>query len=229
MLLTPLLGGCNLVWKYFRAGELKAVQPASDRPRVGNVYLVRGWIGIFSFGMDKLSDKLEEAGIRALVFQDAQHSDLAEQISKVYRQTTDHEPIVLIGHSYGADDVVRIARHLNNAGIYVDMLVTIDPVVPGQVPPNVRRTVNIFRSNGVFDTMPWLRGIPLKLELAGSGELANVDIRTDRPDLMEPGTDHFTIDKNEKVQEEILKRVMEVCPPRENWAATGDAHGAEGG
>jgi len=92
-----------------RNGDLNAVQIGSTQPRAGNVYLIRGWIGVFSTGMDQLSEKLSAQGIRTVVYQDGQHNVLADQIIKTYQGKTDKsEPLVLIGHSYGADDVVAV-------------------------------------------------------------------------------------------------------------------------
>src|SRR5690242_10125122 len=73
-----------------RNGDLNAVQVSSTAPRAGNVYLIRGWIGVFSTGMDQLGDKLTAQGIRTVVYQDGQHSVLADQIIKVYKGQTNH-------------------------------------------------------------------------------------------------------------------------------------------
>ena len=67
---------------------------------------------------------------------------------------------------------------------------------------------------GVFDAMPWLRGIPLEQEKSIPGQLANVNIRKDRTDLLEPGTDHFNIEKKAKIHQEVIAQVLAVCPPR---------------
>src|SRR5438874_8140074 len=104
-----VLAGCQ----YLTPGKLSSVQPTSLQPRAGNVYLIRGWIGVFSAGIDSLGEKLNDRGMRAVVYQDDQWRELAEQISKEYRgKDNDAEPLVLVGHSYGADDVVRVARKL---------------------------------------------------------------------------------------------------------------------
>lgn len=199
-------------------GELAAVSPVSDRSRVGNVYLLRGFIGIFSEGIDRLGEKIDRQDIASHVFQDGQWSALAKRLVEQYQTEPQHEPIVLIGHSYGADDSIRIARKLDAAGIPVELLVTLDPVTPPAVPKNVKRCVNLYQSNGVFDTLPWLRGIPLKQEAGAAGTLVNANLRTDRPDLLEPNLDHFNIEKKEKVHAEVVRLVLQVCLTREAWA-----------
>jgi hypothetical protein len=49
--------------------------------------------------------------------------------------------------------------------------------------------------------------------------LQTVNIRAERRDLLEPGTDHFNIEKNKLIHDEIVKKVKEFCPPRAAWVA----------
>lgn len=207
--------GCSSM----KPGSMAAVQPVSDSPRAGNVYLLRGWIGIFSTGIDNLTEKVNEAGVRAHVYQDDQWKSLGNTIVQKYRNEVTHEPIVLVGHSYGADDVIRIARILQRENIEVELLVTLDPVTPPKVPGNVKTAVNLYRSNGVFDTMPFLRGVAVTVDDPPPAKLVQYDIRTERQDLMEPGTDHFNIEKKGKIHDEVVKHVLSACPPRAVWVA----------
>jgi pimeloyl-ACP methyl ester carboxylesterase len=200
-------------------GAMSAVTPVSDQPRVGNVYLLRGFIGIFSTGIDDLGKKINGNGMRAVVYQDDQWSRLADTIAEKYRAHPDHEPIALVGHSYGADDVVRIARKLDAANIPVDLLVTLDPVTPPSVPRNVKTCLNLYQSNGVMDNLPWLRGIPLSREEGSLSVVINANIRTERPDLWEAPLDHFNIEKKPLVHDEIVKHLLTVCIPRAEWTA----------
>src|SRR4051794_11834407 len=190
-----LFTGCGGLKK----GNLQAVAPVTTTtPRVGNTYLLRGFVGIFSTGMDNLADKINQSGVQARVFQDEQWRSLADQIAQQYKGH-EAEPLILIGHSYGADDVIRIARKLDEQNIPVDLLVPVDPVTPPEVPKNVKLCVDLYQSNGVWDNLPWLRGVPVKQEKGATGVLVNANIRTDRKDLLEPGTDHFNIEKKAKL------------------------------
>lgn len=199
-------------------GKMEWVQTHSDQPRAGNVYLIRGLIGVFSTGMDELSTKIETSGVRARVFQDNQHSHLAAAMIKAYSGAKNPEPLVLIGHSYGADDVVRVARELQAKGIRVDLMVTFDATTPPKVPGNVAVVYNYFQSQPT-DVIPMFRGIPLTLDEGATARLVNMDLRKDRKDLLEPGTNHINIDKNSVLQDEVVKKVLEVCVPRETWVA----------
>lgn len=204
---------------HIRAGSLEAVKPTSDAQRAGNVYLVRGWIGIWSFGMDQLSSKLTDQGIRCNVYQDAQTDALAAELVKIYRDHPDHEPIVLIGHSLGADDVIKLARALDEASVQVELLVTVDPVLESRIPKNVKTCLNYYRPNGAWDNLPMFRGIRVEPDRNTAGKVQNIDIVNDRSDLLEEKTTHFNIDKNPKVHAEIIRNVMATLPPRPKWLA----------
>jgi pimeloyl-ACP methyl ester carboxylesterase len=217
-----LSGGCTSSTK---EGDLTAVRFDSTLPRAGNVYLLRGWIGIFSAGIDNLTAELNQAGVRAHVYQEMQWPSLRDRLGDAYAHQGDHEPLVLVGHSYGADSVIRIARELQDRHVTVDLLITLDPVTPPKVPANVARTVNLYQSNGFMDNFPWLRGIPLENADGNRNPLVNIDLRTDRPDLVGPDLDHFNVEKQPGVHQEILRQVLGVCPPRQVWVSTREAQG----
>ncbi|MGA2498041.1 MAG: thioesterase domain-containing protein [Tepidisphaeraceae bacterium] len=203
-------------------GQLEWVQTGSDRPLAGNVYLIRGFIGIWSYGVDSLGRKINEAGIRASVFQEDQWQQVADTIIAKYRNSPDHEPIVLIGHSYGADDVIRMAKRLGEHNMTVDLVITLDPTTPPQVPRNVKLCYNIYQP-GALDALPFFRGVALETESPDQKNLANVNIRAERRDLLDSDTDHFNIEKNEKIHAEVIKKVKEFCPPRSDWVAQSQA------
>jgi hypothetical protein len=207
-------GGC----KSMTPGDLETIQTRSDRPYAGNVYLLRGFIGIWSYGIDHLGEKINDAGVRARVFQDDQWQKVSDQIAEKYRNDPNCEPLVLVGHSYGADDVIRIARQLGEQGIPVDLLVTLDPVTPPAVPANIKLCYNIYQPN-LLDALPFFRGVPLDTESPEQHNVRNVNIRGERQDLLEPGTDHFNIEKNQKIHAEVVAKVREFCPPRAEWAS----------
>ncbi|MGC4032330.1 MAG: AcvB/VirJ family lysyl-phosphatidylglycerol hydrolase [Tepidisphaeraceae bacterium] len=202
-------------------GKTEAIQPvaAVSAPRVGQAYLFRGFIGIFSTGMNSLGDELTAQGVTANVFQADQWATVADTIADRYQNKNNAEPIVLVGHSYGADNIVRIAQRLKDKNVKIDLLVTLDPVTPPKVPANVKKVINLYQSNGIFDAMPWLRGIPLEQETPGAVQLANLNIRTDRTDLLTDGLNHFNIEKTAPVHAEVIKQVEQVCVTRPVWAA----------
>jgi hypothetical protein len=215
----PLLGlviGCQGL----QNGSQAWVKPTSEAKQAGNAYLVRGLIGVFSTGMDELSVRLNDAGVRSHVFQDAQENGLADWIIDAYKGAPQSEPLVLIGHSYGADDVVRIARKLEPHNIKVDLMITVDATTPPELPANVGICYNYYQSQVLTDGIPMFRGIPLrKAPGAERVVLYNVDLRRDRKDLLVDGTNHINIDKNPLLHRLLVEQVLGVCPPRDAWVA----------
>ncbi len=201
--------GCSSM----KNGSLAEIRPASDRPRVGNVYLIRGLIGLFSAGIDRLTVEINHADIHAEVFQEVQDGAIARTMIERYRAAPSREPIVLIGHSVGAEDVITIARKLDREGIRVDLLVTLDATNPSTIPSNVRHSVNYYQSS-LLDYVPVLRGVKLRADSGFTGVLENLDVRKERRDLLEWDTNHVNIDKNSKIHADILRRLMDVCVPR---------------
>jgi hypothetical protein len=200
-------------------GKMEWVQSDSDKPHAGNAYLLRGWIGLFSHGIDNLTDQINEQGVRAHVYQDDQYRTLGDTLVAKYKGVKNPEPLCLIGHSYGADDVVRVARQLDEAGITVDLLVTMDPVTPPELPKNVKLCYNFYQPS-MWDATPVLRGIALTQEAGSTGMLHNLNIRAERKDLLEANTNHINIEKNQKIHKVVLEQVLATCPPRQVWTSS---------
>jgi surfactin synthase thioesterase subunit len=208
--LVLLLCGCadssnNIQW----------IRTNSNLPRLGNAYLVFGWQGISKSAIEELAAKVSKSGVQTQLIAESQWHDLAKHMREAFQSETAHEPIVLIGYSYGADNSLRVANELKKDDIAIALLVTIDPVTPPKVAPNIKRCINYYQSNGGWDILPMFLGVPLHKESDSSPtELSNWNLRTDRKDLLEPGIDHFSIPKDARVQDEIVALVLDACPPR---------------
>lgn len=135
----------------------------------GHVYLLRGLLNIFSLGMDELADKMKSRGISANVYEYGNWESLCEDAAKRYR--ADKGPIILIGHSLGADSVIYMSNRLGKMGIPVALVVAFDPVHP--VPLTGRTTasfVNLYQSDNGW-------GQPVSRGKGFRGKLSNVDLR----------------------------------------------------
>jgi len=199
------LVGCNSL----PAGDVSNLQQASPRPRRGQVILLRGWRGLYSAGVDQLATELQQQGVAASVYRETQWPAIADALI-AHRPA---EPLVLIGFSYGADNAIALSRKLGTAGVPVPLLITIDPLTPPDVPPNVAICRNFYRTNGGLDVFPFFRGVPLKADKTDATKLDNIRLQ-DHPDLDSPGLGHRTIAASPKVHRAIVDRVLQTCPPR---------------
>jgi hypothetical protein len=219
LVLCALCGGCFSTVSSMTPGKMEWIQPTSDAPRVGNAYLFRGWIGLFSGGMDALTEKIDESGVRAHVFQEDQRAEFRRVIVERYRNAPDHEPIILVGHSLGADDAIAAARALDEVGVEVEMLITIDATLPPKVPKNVKVVYNYYQPS-MWDYLGILRGIPLQADSGFRGQLHNMNVRKEYRYLLEKDTNHVNIDKNTKIHADVIAKLLPICPPRQEWART---------
>ncbi len=168
----------------------KHVQPAALEP--ARVYLLRGFMNIFSLGMDDLAARIEADGIAATVTNHADADTLVNEIVTRY-QSGDRGPIILIGHSFGADAVIAMAQALDRYDIPVALVILFDGTAPHQVPANVTTAINFTQR---FDIAP---GADFR------GRLSNVDLSNDE------GIDHFTIDKSPALQADTMNYVIQVA------------------
>jgi hypothetical protein len=198
------------------------VQPTTTAPRVGVVYCIRGWKGIWSAGIDEMAKQLSEQGVTTRVFMPEQQSELAATIVERYKNAPGHEPICLIGHSRGVDSSLMIAGELEKVGVSVDMIVALDSVDETTVPGNVRLCHNYWMP-GVFLNTNLLRGIPLTQAPGSTGQLFNYNCNKEYRSWRSGWTNHITFDDDPRIQKRIVEQVLEVCPERSRWVLAAPA------
>jgi hypothetical protein len=215
------LGGCAGDFTAGPAPLDNTVDPAMAQAhaRVGRVYCTRGFLGIFSTGMMDLADRINtQEGISAVSIADMEYGRLQDWIIAEHKAgKIGDEPLVLLGHSYGADDMIRTAQRLKEENITVDLLVLIDPVTPPPVPDNVKRVYCVYKSRPLTDWYPAWRGVPASVQDPKT-PIENVDLRTAKVDFDTSGISHPQIDKNTGVQNLAIAEIKKVCPLRTVWA-----------
>lgn len=183
-------------------------------PRIGHVYCMRGWLGIFSTGMDELAKKIDtQLGAPAVSVANEEHFRLQDFIMEEQKQGKIKEPLVLVGHSYGADDSIRVAATLQEKGIKVNLIVLIDPVTPPKVSTNVARVYCIYKSHPLTDWYPAWRGVPADVVDPKKTELVNIDLRTANVDF-DTNVHHALIDKVPGIHKMVIDEVAKVCSLR---------------
>jgi pimeloyl-ACP methyl ester carboxylesterase len=178
------------------ARELGHHRTAADRPY--QLYLLKGLADIFSSGMDFLQAKLQARGIAGEVRSHADWEKLAQSAAEKWRSGA-HGPIIIIGHSLGADAAILMASRLGEAGVPVALLVTFSPVDSGPADANVARAVNFFQSNSAWHGQI-TRGNGFH------GALENVDLAN------APGITHFNIEKADNLHAATIAKVVALVP-----------------
>jgi hypothetical protein len=189
----------RIVWKHVGmrvvavvAIALSLCHPAHAESRV---FLLRGWFGVFSTGLDSIADALRQKGIRAEVIG---HLQWKAAVDEILRQRVEgrSDALVLVGHSQGANNVIDMARLLEPHNVQITLLVTLAPYMQNPIPSNVVRAIDYYQSSG------W--GAPITAGPGFRGELLNVDLSSD------PTVAHVNIDKNANVQAEIARKIIGV-------------------
>jgi hypothetical protein len=158
----------------------QTVAAAKPKPTGAHVYLLRGIFNVFSPGIDELGEKLQHRGINATVHNHLEWSALAEQAVANCKSGRE-SPVILIGHSLGADAVVYMAERLGHEGVKVNLLVTLDPVVKTTVFGNVNRVANYYLSNGMgttVDRAATFHGSMQNVDMKSHSELGHVSLTT---------------------------------------------------
>ena len=163
------------------------------------VYLLRGWFGVFSTGLDSLAAELRSKGIKAETVGHLAWRSTVSDIVK-YHAAGNSGPLVLVGHSQGANNVIEMARLLEREKIPVDLLVTLAPLLQDPVPVNVVRVINYYHSPG------W--GAPVTADAGYRGKLSNINLGGD------VGISHIAMDKSPKIQAEIERAILAVPQTR---------------
>lgn len=172
--------------------KIVSIRPESSpgpRTSATQVYLLRGLLNVFSLGMDSLAAELQSAGISATVANHTLWQGMADEITANYRAGR-RGPIVLVGHSLGADAVMFMAEYLGQKGVPVSLIVPFDGRNPHAASANVARVLNFYKDEDVRIT----RGVGFH------GELNNYY-------AADPNVTHLNIDKNPRFHAMVVNKV----------------------
>jgi pimeloyl-ACP methyl ester carboxylesterase len=169
---------------------------AQSQPRA-HVYLLRGLFNVFSLGMDSLTEELKRRGVDATVHGYGEWQTLADRAAVDYKAGKEG-PIILIGHSLGADAVMDMAAYLGRKGVPVALVVPFDGTKSLAASDNVARVLNLTQRDYAY-----VRGGP-----GFHGTLDNVDVSSDK------SIDHITIDKSPRLHARVVGAVLAVVGNR---------------
>jgi alpha-beta hydrolase superfamily lysophospholipase len=158
-----------------------------------HVYLLRGLMNIFSLGMDTLSEQLNRRGVYATVHGYGEWQSLADRAAVDFKAGKEG-PIILIGHSLGADAVMEMAAYLGRKGVPVALVVPFDGTQSFAASDNVARVLNLTQRDYAY-----MRRGP-----GFHGTLSNIDVSSD------PSIDHINIDKSPRLHARVVSEVLAV-------------------
>ncbi len=179
----------------FAAFMIAAASPAGAAGVKANdappIYIYRGGLNIFSTGMDTLADELTAEGVPAVA---DTFEDWREDMAKVVAGYQKHSyPIIIIGHSYGANTALLMAYELAKSDIPVALLVFYDLTDTAKVPPNVAHVLN-FRSSS---------STGIDVTVTGGAHFSGTIKNVTRPDL-----NHIDIDKAKDLHKQTIDEIL---------------------
>jgi LysM repeat protein len=196
-----MLGGCGhdqVVQTWVAYSEESSVPEGPKLP--GHMYLLRGLTTIYSFGIDQLAAKINHRGVTATVYGLSDSSAITSDIIRKYKSGEDRGPVMLLGHSSGADYAIAIAERLREAGVPVALAFGFDPTrIADAVPANVELFINLYQGanligGGEVQPAPDFRGRLIEVDLREHTEIV-----------------HITLDKTPAVQDTVADKVIAVA------------------
>ena len=158
----------------------------------GHIYLLRGLAGIFSTGLDTLDEKLLQRGYAATIHSHDSYNSLAAEAARL--QKSGKGPIIIIGHSLGADAAIFMAEKMKAAGARVALIVTFGPTMNLVAPSNVSQVVNYYTGNTRVTKGPGFKGA-----------ISNINLNA-APDI-----NHLNIEKSNRLQASVISKIQAIA------------------
>ncbi|MGE3871058.1 MAG: alpha/beta hydrolase [Pseudorhodoplanes sp.] len=168
-----------------------AAKPAGNN--AAHVYLLRGLLNIFSLGMDDLAAKIQARGVSASVHNHSEWQTLADDIA-ARRKAGRHGPVILVGHSLGADAVMYMSEYLGTKGVPVVLVVPFDGTGSFAAASNVSQVMNLTQRDYAY----MRRGAGFR------GVLQNIDVSKDT------NIGHINIDKSPRLHAMVVNKILSV-------------------
>ena len=171
---------------------------AKIRPtKPGEVYFMRGLANIFSLGLDAFAKEISSLGIENCVFNHTHWQAVVNDVVERGYKNEVSEPVIIVGHSLGANIAPLMASRIGSHGIKVYYVAMMDPVEPTRVGKNVQQIENYY--------LPKAKDTLLRPTGEFDGDLRNINLKQWRQ-----GFDHFNIDEKKSLRSIIKKRILEL-------------------
>jgi len=198
-------------------GDLARGSLANTVARTGpvpnvQVCLLRGLNDVFSVGLDSLGVEMTADGLDAEVHSGPDWSSVGSQIVTARAQKANPPGLVLIGHSYGADDALHLAEYFRDRNIPVRLAILMDATSPTPVPSNIDRCLHLYNLWPPGEVAPDLfSGNPV---VAAPGNnhtiITNEIISPNNPDPGLACVNHFNIDASARIHQRVIDEVFKL-------------------
>ncbi|HEY6701967.1 MAG TPA: hypothetical protein VI137_14350 [Pseudolabrys sp.] len=176
----------------FAAILLGGMALAGGAQASGPIYLLRGLAGIFSTGLDALDEKLVQRGYSATVHPYDYYNSLAEEAARL--QKSGKGPIIIMGHSLGADAAIYMAEKMKTWGAPVALVVTFGPTTNLAAPSNVAQVINYYTGNTLVSKRPGFKG-----------SISNINLN------LAPDINHLNIEKSNRLHASIISKIQTIA------------------
>ncbi len=175
--------------------------------RSGETYLMRGLANVFSRGIDDMAIQLRQNGYDAANFSYTQWPQVAQDIVVRASRKKVSYPVIIIGHSLGANESSKFANYLASNNVDVGLVIAFDPVETGSVGKGIKKVVNYYLPKSADKRIgASSKSSDNRIHAANDfkGNLQNIDVSTDST------VTHVNVDKYPPYQTATLNSIAEL-------------------
>ncbi len=178
-------------FRLFLAAICVGLATLSAPARAGHIYLLKGFANVFSTGLDTLQEKLAKRGYTATAHNYLEYDSLAKEAASLEKRGKG--PIIIIGHSLGANDAISMAEKMKALNAPVALVVLFGPTADLKAPSNVARVINYYQS-----------GVTIGKGKGFVGSISNVNLDLDAD------INHFNIEKNARLHARVIAQIAAI-------------------
>ncbi|MBO6815465.1 MAG: hypothetical protein JJ891_11430 [Rhizobiaceae bacterium] len=182
----------KLVRNLCLAGMFVVGAASANVAQAEEVYMIRGFLNVFSDGMNQMTRQLKARGIRVRAISNGDWANIANDIIRRSKSKQVSHPIVIAGHSLGGVEAARFANRLGQGGVKTALLIGLDPGFPQ--PPALTKGAQQVVNYKIPSGKNYRRGRGF------DGQITTIDVSR-------YGTDHVGIDKNKRIQGLVVDRI----------------------
>ncbi|MGH6715760.1 MAG: hypothetical protein ACREDC_06165 [Bradyrhizobium sp.] len=157
-----------------------------------HVFFVRGFLNVFSLGLDEMATTLRRQGIHATVSNHLLWASIADDAAAEYKSGRINT-IILVGHSSGATVLPKMIARLSRERVPVKLAIGLDSIFHTSLSGRVGEYINYYVADGAGTRVRKTRNF--------HGILENINVDT------VPGVGHLTIDKNPIMQQRVIAAI----------------------